>query len=83
MEPSPSPQALPVKPPKASSWLQVIITGLIFYLVSTILLVVTQNPNLFPTVVMIGSFLVPVTYVTFFYERRHLSHLSVSTTFIG
>ncbi len=83
MEPSPSTQSYPIKLPKASSWLQMIITGLIFYLISTILLVVTQNPSLFPTVVMIGSFLVPVTYVTFFYERRHLSHLSVSTTFIG
>ncbi len=77
------PQAVQIKPPKTNSWLQVIITGVIFYLISTILLVATQNPNLFPTVVMIGSFLVPVTYVTFFYERRHLSHLSVSTTFIG
>src|SRR5574340_27813 len=29
---------------------------------------------------MIGSFLVPVTYVAFFYERRHLSQLSLPTT---
>ncbi len=83
MEPTLSPQAMPIKPPKSNSWLQVIITGLVFYLISTILLVATENPNLFPTVVMIGSFLVPVTYVTFFYERRHLSRLSISTTFIG
>ncbi len=32
---------------------------------------------------MIGSFLVPVTYVTFFYERRHLSNLSLSSTVIS
>jgi RsiW-degrading membrane proteinase PrsW (M82 family) len=83
MEPTLNPRALNIKRPKANSWLQVIITGFVFYVISTILLVITQNPNLFPTVVMIGSFLVPVTYVTFFYERRHLSHLSISTTFIG
>jgi RsiW-degrading membrane proteinase PrsW (M82 family) len=83
MELSPNTQSLPVKRPKANSWLQVFITGLIFYVIATILLVATQNPNLFPTVVMIGSFLVPVTYVTFFYERRHLSNLSISTTVIG
>ncbi len=83
MEPSLSPQVIQIKPPKANSWLQVIISGLVFYLISTILLVATENPNLFPTVVMIGSFLVPVTYVTFFYERRHLSNLSISSTFAG
>lgn len=73
----------PLKPPKANAWLRAIITGFIFYVISTALLFLTQNPNLFPTVVMIGSFLVPVTYVTFFYERRHLSNLSISTTFMG
>ncbi len=76
-------QSLPVKPPRANNWLRTFITGLIFYLVATALLFLTQNPNLFPTVVMIGSFLVPVTYVTFFYERRHLSNLTISTTVIG
>ncbi len=83
MEPTQNLQALQIKPRRANSWLRVIITGFIFYIVSTILLVITQNPNLFPTVVMIGSFLVPVTYVTFFYERRHLSSLSISSTLTG
>jgi RsiW-degrading membrane proteinase PrsW (M82 family) len=71
------------KPPKANAWLRTFITGLILFILSGILLVVTQNPNLFPTVVMIGSFLVPITYVTFFYERKHLSKLSMPTTFIS
>jgi RsiW-degrading membrane proteinase PrsW (M82 family) len=71
------------KPLRANNWLKTFVTGLIFYFVSVVLLFLTQNPNLFPTVVMIGSFLVPVTYVTFFYERRHLSNLSMSTTVIG
>jgi RsiW-degrading membrane proteinase PrsW (M82 family) len=83
MEITQKPQHIPAKRPKANAWLQVFFTGLVFYIVATILLVVTQNPNLFPTVVMIGSFLVPVTYVTFFYERRHLSNLSMSTTVMG
>ena len=30
----------------------------------------TGNPNLFPTVALLGNFLVPVSYVAFFYERR-------------
>jgi RsiW-degrading membrane proteinase PrsW (M82 family) len=43
-------------------------------------MILTNNPNLFPTVVLIGNFLVPVTYVAFFYERRHLSPLSMPAT---
>ncbi len=75
--------AIQVKPPKANAWLRSLLTGFAFYLISTALLFLTRNPNLFPTVVMIGSFLVPITYVTFFYERRHLSRLSLSTTVMG
>jgi RsiW-degrading membrane proteinase PrsW (M82 family) len=40
-------------------------------------LVLTSNPVLFPTVVMVGSFMIPVTYVAFFYDRRRLSRLTV------
>lgn len=61
-------------------WLKVLAAGIALYFISLIVLIVTGNPNLFPTVVMIGNFLVPVTYVAFFYERRHLSQLSMLTT---
>ena len=71
------------KPHRANTWIKTFITGLILFILSGILLIATQNPNLFPTVVMIGSFLVPITYVTFFYERKHLSKLSMPTTFIS
>ena len=37
----------------------------------------TGNPNLFPTVALIGNFLVPVSYVAFFYERRHMSQVTL------
>jgi len=43
-------------------------------------LLLTGNPNLFPTVFLLGNFLVPVSYVAFVYERRHLSLLSLATT---
>ena len=71
------------KPPKANAWLKALITGLVLYILSVGILYLTGNPNLFPTVVMIGSFLVPITYVTFFYERRHLASITLSTTVIG
>jgi RsiW-degrading membrane proteinase PrsW (M82 family) len=73
----------PPKKEKASSWWQVLLTGVVLYFVAVVVLILTGNPNLFPTVVMLGSFLVPVTYVTFFYERRHLSGLKTSTTILN
>lgn len=71
------------KPPqrrKTRAWLHVLLIGLLLYGVSVVVLILTANPNLFPTVVMLGSFLVPITYVAFFYERRHLSKLALPTT---
>lgn len=64
-------------PPQRSSWWRVLLTGLLFYVMSLVALVLTANPKLFPTVFMIGNFLIPVSYVAFFYDRRHLSHLGL------
>lgn len=50
---------------------------MVVYVVCVALLYMTRNPNLFPTVVLVGSFLVPTAYVSYFYERRHLSRISV------
>jgi RsiW-degrading membrane proteinase PrsW (M82 family) len=61
-------------------WSRVLLVGLLLYVLGVVVLVLTENPNLFPTVVMLGNFLVPVTYVAFFYEHRHLSQLTMPTT---
>ncbi len=75
-------QLAAAQPEKQSrfAWLRVLLTGIALYFVSVIVLVLTSNPNLFPTVVLIGSFLVPIAYVAFFYERRYLSTLSMPST---
>jgi RsiW-degrading membrane proteinase PrsW (M82 family) len=65
------------------SWLRVLLIGLLLYVVAVGILVLTGNPNLFPTVVMVGNFLGPVTFVAFFYERRELSQLTLPTTALG
>ena len=67
------------RPRSSSSWWRVLLTAFLFYVVGVVTLGVTGNPNLFPTVVILGSFMVPVTYVAFFYERRHLSQLTMPT----
>jgi RsiW-degrading membrane proteinase PrsW (M82 family) len=65
---------------KRGGWWRVLLTGLLAYFAGIVIMVLTENPILFPTVVMIGCFTVPVTYVAFFYERRHLSQLNMPTT---
>ncbi len=64
---------------KGGYWWRVLLIALSLYLVGLIILIFTGNPNLFPTVIMLGSFMIPVTYVAFFYDRRHLSRLSAPT----
>ncbi|MBP1908029.1 PrsW family intramembrane metalloprotease [Methanolobus bombayensis] len=62
------------------SWLKVFTGGLVLYIFGVLALASTRNTNIFPTVVMLGNFLVPITYVAFFYQRRHLSKLDMPTT---
>jgi protease PrsW len=60
-------------------WWRVFRNGFMLYVTGLAVLVLSENPNIFPTVLMLGSFLVPATYVAFFYEHRRLSGLSVDT----
>ncbi|MEJ2733348.1 MAG: PrsW family glutamic-type intramembrane protease [Anaerolineae bacterium] len=68
------------KKTQSTSWWKVLLIGVVFYILGLGALILTGNPNLFPTVVMVGSFLVPVTYVAFFYDHRHYSKLTMPTT---
>jgi RsiW-degrading membrane proteinase PrsW (M82 family) len=36
----------------------------------------TGNPNLYPTVILIGNFLVPVVFVAFLYDHQHISSIT-------
>jgi RsiW-degrading membrane proteinase PrsW (M82 family) len=79
----PGPQILgsPRPRPRATgAWWRVLLIGLLLYALGVGVLELTGNPNLFPTVFLLGNFLVPVSYVAFLYERRHLSRLSLPTT---
>ena len=61
------------------TWLKTFGILISFYFSGYFVLVLTGNPTLFPTVIMLGSFMVPITYVNFFYDHRHLSILAPST----
>jgi RsiW-degrading membrane proteinase PrsW (M82 family) len=69
-----------LKKDRKTTWLRVLVTGFAFFFAGIVILILTGNPNLFPTVVLLGNFLIPVTFVVFFYERRHWSRLSLPTT---
>jgi RsiW-degrading membrane proteinase PrsW (M82 family) len=69
-----------VQPAETVSWWRVLLVGLLLYFLGIVVLVLSGNPMLFPTVVMLVNFVVPITYVAFFYGRRHLSQLSLPTT---
>jgi protease PrsW len=62
------------------AWWRVLFTSIVLYLAGLFILTLTGNTNLFPAVVMLGNFMVPVTYVVFFYERSHLSDLTLPIT---
>jgi len=62
-----------------NTWLKVLATSAVFYILLMAALLLTNNSNLFPTLLMVGSFMVPIAYVAFFYERRHLSRLTLPT----
>jgi RsiW-degrading membrane proteinase PrsW (M82 family) len=66
--------------PQTGSWWRILLIGLALFLLSIVIFAVTENPNLFPTVGLIGNFLVPVSYVAFFYERRHMSQVTLVST---
>jgi RsiW-degrading membrane proteinase PrsW (M82 family) len=66
--------------PKTGAWWRILLVGLLLFVVSVAVFALTGNPNLFPTVALIGNFLVPVSYVAFFYERRHMSQVTLVST---
>lgn len=61
-------------------WLKVLYIGFIIYALTVITLIITGNSNLFPSIVLIGNFLVPVAFVVFFFEKREWFSVSLIPT---
>jgi RsiW-degrading membrane proteinase PrsW (M82 family) len=72
--------SIPLSKPRTGAWWRILLLGLLLFVVSVVVFAITGNPNLFPTVALIGNFLVPVSYVAFFYERRHMSQVTLVST---
>ena len=52
-------------------WFQVLGGGVLLFVATEQALKFTGNPNFFPTVLLVGSFAIPVAFVTYIYEREH------------
>jgi len=66
-------------------WLRIFLIGLVLWLATVAVIFLTGNVNLIPTLVLLGSFLVPVTFVAWAFERRETGEITatlVLSTFI-
>ena len=68
-------------PARRRSWLRIFLTGLVLWTLTVVVTFVTGNPNLIPTLVLLGSFLVPVSFVAWAFSRRHSGELTAELLF--
>src|SRR5579884_3925761 len=66
-------------PRRGRGWLRTFIVGLVLFIITIVVMFITRNPNLYPTVILIGNFLVPVVFVAFLYDHQHFSRLTPQT----
>lgn len=66
------------KPKRKYKWSKILKTGFVTYIFGLVVFILTHNPNIFPSLVILGNFLIPVTYVAFFYEKRVMSKIRMS-----
>src|SRR5690349_23681391 len=57
------------------------MTGLGLWVAAVVIIFVTGNANLIPTVVLLGSFLVPMTFVAWAFERRETGEITAGLIF--
>lgn len=66
-------------------WFQILAGGILLFVATEQALRITGNPNFLPTVILLGAFVVPVTFVTYFYEyvrHRDISLPLLTTCFL-
>jgi RsiW-degrading membrane proteinase PrsW (M82 family) len=77
-----SPALHPIR--RGRTWLRALLIGLVLFIATTLIMVLTGNLNLYPTVILIGNFLVPIVFVAFLYDHQHISELTtdmIATSF--
>jgi RsiW-degrading membrane proteinase PrsW (M82 family) len=64
------------RPRTRHAWLQIFAVGLTLWIACLAITLLTANVNLVPTLILLGSFLVPVTFVVWSFERWKDQHLT-------
>lgn len=59
----------PTRPKHHGWWWKLLLAGVAVWVITVIVTVVTQNSNLVPTIILVGSFLVPLVVVMFAADR--------------
>ncbi|MDS0134624.1 MULTISPECIES: PrsW family glutamic-type intramembrane protease [unclassified Amycolatopsis] len=67
--------------PRRRAWARIFVVGLVLWVLSVVVTYATGNPNLLPTLVLLGSFLVPVTFVAWAFERRDSGEITAELVF--
>src|SRR5262245_49827987 len=80
MKPAPSAHGFQVS---RSFWMYLLLAGGAIWLLATLVTWLTHDDILAPTVIMVGSFLVPLAVVAFALARRPASHLTMSQVVVG
>jgi protease PrsW len=62
-------------------WLRMFLVGLLLWLGTVVVIFLTGNVNLVPTLVLLGSFLVPVTFVAWAFGRRETGEVTAGLVF--
>jgi RsiW-degrading membrane proteinase PrsW (M82 family) len=68
------------------AWLRILLPGLALWVLTVAVTAVTGDAHLVPTLILLGSFLVPVTFVVWAFERRDTGEITASlvlNTFIA
>jgi protease PrsW len=65
------------------AWLRIFLGGFALWIATGVVTFITLNPNLVPTLILIGSFLIPVTFVAYAFEHRASDTLTEHTIFVG
>lgn len=62
-------------------WARMFGTGLVLWLLTVVVTYLTANPNLVPTLVLLGAFLVPVSFVAWAFEQRATGEVTAALLF--
>ena len=58
---------------------RMLVGGLALWVIAVVVTLATDNANLLPTIILLGGFLVPVTYLTWAYHRTDAGELTLPT----